>query len=67
MKAKLAATCFVAGALLVPVAGYSADTKEAPSKTESAVCTVTVRDSNADNSPQTIVATYAASDQPIER
>ena len=36
MKAKLAATCFVAGALLVPVAGYSADTKEAPSKTESA-------------------------------
>jgi osmotically-inducible protein OsmY len=36
MKAKLAATCIVAGALLVPIAGYSADAKEAPSKTESA-------------------------------
>ena len=36
MKAKWATTCFVAGALLVPVAGYTADTKETPSKTESA-------------------------------
>jgi hyperosmotically inducible protein len=35
MKRKLAAACFVAGAMLVPVAGYTADTKE-PSKTESA-------------------------------
>ncbi|HEY3178363.1 MAG TPA: BON domain-containing protein [Casimicrobiaceae bacterium] len=35
MKAKWATTCFVAGALLVPIAGYTADTKE-PSKTESA-------------------------------
>ena len=35
MKGKLAAACFVAGAMLVPVAGYTADTKE-PSKTESA-------------------------------
>ena len=34
MKAILAATCFVAGALLVPLAGYAQDTK-APSKTES--------------------------------
>ena len=36
MKAKWAITCFVMGALLVPVAGYTADTKETPSKTESA-------------------------------
>ena len=35
MKAKLAAVCFIAGALLVPVAGYTADTKE-PSKMDSA-------------------------------
>ena len=35
MKGKLAAACVVAGAMLVPVAGYTADTKE-PSKTESA-------------------------------
>jgi hyperosmotically inducible protein len=35
MKRKLAAACFVAGAMLIPVAGYTADTKE-PSKTESA-------------------------------
>jgi hyperosmotically inducible protein len=36
MKAKWATACFVAGALLVPVAGYTADAKETPSKTESA-------------------------------
>jgi hyperosmotically inducible periplasmic protein len=35
MKGKLAAACLVASAMLVPVAGYTADTKE-PSKTESA-------------------------------
>jgi hypothetical protein len=34
----------------------------APSKTESAACTVTVRDSNADNTPQTIAVTYAMSE-----
>jgi hyperosmotically inducible periplasmic protein len=35
MKAKLAAACIMAGALLVPVAGYTADTKE-PSKMDAA-------------------------------
>ena len=35
MKTKLAAACFMAGALLVPVAGYTADTKE-PSKMDAA-------------------------------
>jgi len=35
MNGKLAAACLVASAMLVPVAGYTADTKE-PSKTESA-------------------------------
>ena len=35
MKAKLATVCFIAGALLVPVAGYTADTKET-SKSETA-------------------------------
>ena len=35
MKAKLAAACLMAGAMLVPVVGYSADTKES-SKMESA-------------------------------
>jgi len=35
MKGKLAAACFAVSAMLVPVAGYTADTKE-PSKTESA-------------------------------
>jgi hyperosmotically inducible periplasmic protein len=33
MKATWTTACLVAGALLVPVAGYAADTKETPSKT----------------------------------
>ena len=34
MKAEFATVCFIVGALLAPVAGYTADTKDAPSKTE---------------------------------
>jgi hyperosmotically inducible protein len=36
MKAKWATACFVAGALLMPIAGYAADAKETPSKTDAA-------------------------------
>jgi hyperosmotically inducible periplasmic protein len=36
MKGKFATTCFFVGALLAPVAGYTAETKDAPSKTEKA-------------------------------
>ena len=35
MRAKLAAACFMTAALLVPIAGYTADTKE-PSKMDAA-------------------------------
>src|SRR5438093_1552983 len=36
MTAKLATTCFLLGALLATVAGYTAESKDTPSKTEKA-------------------------------